>query len=140
MLRLKQHMVLQEASLTATQLLKYDWRIEIFLKKYKAKEDKKNEITLLIYLAKADGKIEEEEKISLSEDIQNLDDFLNSEKKILFDLMNSPTLPELTKKEVKFSTKERAAEVMDKITNLAMADGEMADDEKTLIDKIKSMI
>ena len=109
-------------------------------KKYKAKEDKKNEITLLIYLAKADGKIEEEEKISLSEDIQNLDDFLNSEKQILFDLMNSSTLPELTKKEVKFSTKERGAEVIDKITNLAMADGEMADDEKILIDKIKSMI
>ena len=38
MLRFKQHMVLQEASLTATQLLKYDWRIEIFLKKYKAKD------------------------------------------------------------------------------------------------------
>ena len=109
-------------------------------KKYKAKEDKKNEITLLIYLAKADGKIEEEEKISLSEDIQNLDDFLNSEKQILFDLMNSASLPELTKKEVTFSTKERGAEVLEKITNLANADGEMAQDEKILIDKIKSMI
>ena len=54
--------------------------------------------------------------------------------------MNSASLPELTKKEVTFSTKERGAEVLEKITNLANADGEMAQDEKILIDKIKSII
>jgi len=109
-------------------------------KKFKFKEDKKNEITLLIYLAKADGKIEEEEKLSLSEEIQDLEDFSNSEKQLFFDLMNSATLPELTKKETIFSSKERATEVLDKITKLAMSDGEMHAAEKALIDKIKSMI
>lgn len=109
-------------------------------KGYKTKEDKKNEITLLIHLAKADGKIEDEEKISLSEAIGHLDEFTNSEKQQLFDLMNSTTLPQLTKNDTTFSSKERANEVLEKLTKLAMADGELEGVEKDFIEKVKSLI
>ena len=105
-------------------------------KGYKTKEDKKNEITLLIHLAKADGKIEDEEKISLSEAIGHLDEFTNSEKQQLFDLMNSTTLPQLTKNDTTFSSKERANEVLEKLTKLAMADGELEGVEKDFIEKV----
>jgi len=72
--------------------------------------------------------------------IGNLDDFTNSEKQKLFDIMNSSVLPELTKLDVTFSTKERESEVITKLNNLANADGEMEQAEKDLIDKIKSMM
>ncbi len=109
-------------------------------KGFKSKVDKRNEIVLLIHLAKVDGKIEDDEKIFLSDMIGNLDDFTNSEKQKLFDIMNSSVLPELTKLDVTFSTKERESEVITKLNNLANADGEMEQAEKDLIDKIKSMM
>lgn len=109
-------------------------------KSFKTKEDKKNEITLLIHLAKVDGKIEDEEKVSLSEAIGHLEEFTNSEKQKFFDLMNMPSLPPLTKNDTTFSSKERANEMLDKLTKLAMADGELEGVEKEFIDKVKSLI
>ena len=109
-------------------------------KGFKTKEDKRNEIVLLIHLAKIDGKIEDQEKVYLSEMIGNLDDFTNSEKQKLFDIMNSATLPELTKADVTFSSKERGQEVLSKLKELANADGEMEVAEKILIDKIENMM
>ena len=107
---------------------------------FKTKEDKRNEIVLLIHLAKADGKIEDQEKIYLSEMIGSLDDFTNSEKQILFDVMNAETLPELTKLDVTFSSKERGQEVLSKLMQLANADGEIDTAEKALIEKINNMM
>lgn len=107
---------------------------------FKTKEDRRNEIILLIYLAKADGKIEEQEKIYLSEMIGNLDDFTNNEKQLLFDLMNTTVLPELTIKETAFSTKERANEVIEKLNQLALSDGEVEESERLLTDKIIQLI
>jgi uncharacterized tellurite resistance protein B-like protein len=109
-------------------------------KGFKTKEDKRNEIVLLIHLAKVDGKIEDQEKVYLSEMIGSLNDFTNSEKQKLFDIMNSATLPELTKADVTFSSKERGQEVLIKLEELANADGELEAAEKTLIDKIKNMM
>lgn len=109
-------------------------------KKFKSKEDKKNEIVLMIYLAKADGKIEEEEKQNISELIGSLDDFSVSEKQSIFDLMNSNELPELTIKQVTFSSKERADEVVNNLAKLSSADGEVEPQELAFIDKIKSML
>jgi len=109
-------------------------------KGFKTKEDKRNEITLLIHLARIDGKIEDQEKIQLSKMIGNLEDFTNVEKQKLFDIMNTQTLPELTKEDVKFSTKERSDEVIKNLTDLASADGEIEPAEKALIDRIKSMM
>ena len=109
-------------------------------KGFKIKEDKRKEIILLIHLAKADGKIEDEEKVYLSEIIGSLDDFTNSEKQKLFDIMNATTLPELTKLDVTFSSRERGQEVLNKLIELASADGEMERAEKALIEKIKNMM
>lgn len=109
-------------------------------KGFKIKEDKRNEIVLLIYLSKADGEIADQEKVYLSEMIGSLDDFTNTEKQKLFDVMNSVTLPELTKAEVTFSSKERGQEILDKLIQIANADGEMDTAERVLIDKIKNMM
>jgi tellurite resistance protein len=109
-------------------------------KSFKTKEDKRNEIVLLIHLAKADGKIEDQEKIYLSEMIGCLNDFTNSEKQKLFDVMNSETLPELTKVDVIFSSKERGQKVLNKLIELANTDGVFEPAEKALIDKINNMM
>lgn len=109
-------------------------------KGHKTKEDKKNEITLLIYLAKADGEIEEGEKAYLSEVISGLDDFTNTEKQKLFDLVTAKVLPELTKSDTTFSSKERANEVLEKLAQLAAADGELEDVERNFIEKVRRLI
>ena len=107
---------------------------------FKTKEDKRNEIILLIYLAKTDGKMEEQEKIYLSEMIGHLNEFTNNEKQLLFDLMNAAVLPKLTIKETTFSTKERANEVIEKLNQLAFSDGDVEESERLLIDKIIQLI
>ena len=94
----------------------------------------------MIYLAKSDGKIEEQEKEYLSEQISNLKEFRNSEKKELFNLMNSDELPELTMNDVKFSVPEKGKEIIEKLTQLAYSDGELEGAEKRLIEKIKSLM
>ena len=107
---------------------------------FKTKEDKRNEIILLIYLAKVDGKIEEAEKLFLSDMIGNLNEFTNTEKQLLFDLMNASVLPELTIKETTFSSKERANEVIEKLNQLALSDGEIEESERVLSKKIIQLI
>ncbi|MEI8048746.1 MAG: TerB family tellurite resistance protein [Bacteroidota bacterium] len=109
-------------------------------KGFKMKEDKKNEITLMIYLAKADGVIEEEEKVTLSEVISSLADFTAGEKQEIFNLMNTIILPELTVKQTTFSDKDRAMEVIANLEKMASADGIIAGKEKELIEKIQSML
>ena len=109
-------------------------------KAYKSKKDLWNEILLLIYLVKADGVIKDQEKVSLSGMIAGLDGFTSSEKQRLFDLINAFTLPELVKSDVTFSSKEREQQVLNKLSDLANADGEMAESEKTLIENIRKLI
>jgi uncharacterized tellurite resistance protein B-like protein len=109
-------------------------------KGFKRKMDLRNEIVLMINLVKADGIINEQEKVRLSEMIVGLNNFTHSEKQKLFDILNASTLPELKKSDVTFSTKDRAREVLDKLNDLANADGEMAESEKALIEKISGMI
>ena len=109
-------------------------------KKFKGKEDKKNEIKLMIYLAKADGIIEDQEKAFLADKISNLDDFIASEKKDLFDLMNMRDLPELTASDVVFSTTEKGEEVLVDLIKLASSDGDLEPREQKLIDDIKVLM
>lgn len=109
-------------------------------KTFKIKSDRILEIKLMIYLAKSDGKIEEEEKIYLSELIQNLEDFTNNEKKELFQLMDSKSLPALTPKELKFSDTSTAKLAIEKLENMALVDGDFEQSEKDFINLIKSMI
>jgi len=109
-------------------------------KGHKNKEDKKTEIKLLIYVAKADGKIQDEEKIFFTENISNLDDFTNSEKKQLFDLLNADVLPDLTEKDIKISDSSRGKEILELLIQLANADGIFALTEKKLIDKVNQIL
>jgi len=109
-------------------------------KSYKSKEDKKNEIKLMIYLSKADGVIEDSEKVFLSEKISSLDEFNAKEKEMLFDLMNSSNLPELTEKDVFFYDQVKKDEVLNNMTNLASSDGSIEAREQKLIDDVKSLM
>lgn len=109
-------------------------------KKHKVKQDKKNEIKLMIHLSKADGIIEDEEKSFLADKISTLDDFTASEKQVLFDLMNMRDLPELIAADVVFSTPEKGKEVVADLIKLASADGELESREQKLIDDITSLM
>lgn len=109
-------------------------------KGYKSKEDKKNEIVLMIYLMRADGIISEEEKKYVSEYIGDLDAFTNADKQQFFDLMNIRILPELTEKEVEFSSEEKSKEVLEHLKELAKTDGKFASKEEILINQIKSLM
>lgn len=109
-------------------------------KKFKIKRDVKNEIILLINLAKIDGRIVEQEKIKLSQMISNLKDFTNSEKQSLYNVLNTYPLPELKKTDVQFSSAQRGQEVLNKLISLAGSDGETAEAEKAFIEKVKGLM
>lgn len=109
-------------------------------KGYKSKEDKKNEITLMIYLMRVDGIISEEEKLYLANYIGDMDSFTNAEKQQFFDLMNIRILPELTIKDVEFSSEDKRREVLANLKDLAKTDGEFADKEHAFIEQIKSLM
>jgi len=108
-------------------------------KKFKSKEDRKKEIRLMIYLAKADGVIEEDEKKFLASSINSIDEFTSTEKSEFFDLMNTPQLPALTKADVTFSSEEKLNEVIGMLSNLAASDGNIEQAEQDLINQIKSL-
>jgi uncharacterized tellurite resistance protein B-like protein len=109
-------------------------------KGYKTKEDKKNEIVLMIYLMRADGTISEEEKKYVADYIGDLDAFTNAEKQQFFDLMNIRILPELMPEDVEFSSEEKGKEVLDNLRTLAKTDGTFAPKEEMLINKIKKLM
>jgi uncharacterized tellurite resistance protein B-like protein len=109
-------------------------------KAHQEKEDKKREIRLMIYIAKADGVVLDVEKEIISTKIGNLEDFTNSEKKKLFDLINIKSVPELKKDDVDFSEHANKDQIIKDLINLALADGKMDASEKLLIDKIKQMM
>lgn len=109
-------------------------------KSHQVKEDKKREICLMIYVAKADGVVQEVEKEMISAKIGDLEDFTNSEKKKLFDLINIKTVPEISKDDVDFSEHADKDQIIKDLINVALADGNMDTSEKLLIDKIRQMM
>lgn len=108
-------------------------------KKFKSKDDRKKEIRLMIYLAKADGVIEEEEKQFLAGNINSIEEFTSTEKSEFFDLMNAPSLPDLTKEDVTFSSSDKFNEVLSTLQNLASSDGNVEASEQKVIDTIRSL-
>ena len=64
----------------------------------------------------------------------------NAEKSKFFKLMDTAILPEITSKDLKFSSKEVANEVIGRLEKLAISDGELEDVEKDFIEKIKNLI
>ena len=108
-------------------------------KKFKVKDDKKKEIKLMIYLAKADGLIEDAEKEFLSQNINSISEFTSDEKEVFFNLMNNPNLPSLDKNDVTFSSEDKFNEVILKLETLAESDGVLEKSEEELLAKIKSL-
>ncbi len=109
-------------------------------KSYKTKRDKFLEIALLIYLAKADNMVNQAEKLKLAQLISGFDAFTYKEKQALFNLMSAQTLPELTKNDVRFSTKTSADQVLHKLEKLAAADNDFCESERALIDKVAKLM
>lgn len=110
-------------------------------KSYKQKIEKRNEIILMVYVAKADGLIEDEEKEVLAKYITGLDNFTNKEKQELFDLMSASVLPELKESNAIFYSEESIQGAVDKMTELATkADGEFEEAEKIKIQELKEFI
>jgi hypothetical protein len=107
--------------------------------KFKKKEDRKREIQLMIMLAKVDGKIEDQEKLFLAQEISGISEFTINEKKAFFGLMDASSLPELEKKDVVFYSDEAYQAVISKLESLAGKDGEIDGSEKVYIEKIKTM-
>ncbi len=109
-------------------------------KKYKERENKKSELLLMIYLAKADGKIEDEEKIFIMNKIDNMEFLSQKEKKHFYNLMNLIELPPLTVKDIKFSSPEKAYQVLENLHKLAAADGKVEVAETRLLKDFEKLI
>lgn len=106
---------------------------------FKKKEDRKREIKLMIMLAKVDGKIEDQEKLFLAQEISGISEFTVAEKKDFFNLMDAASLPDLEKNDVLFFSDEAYKAALAKIESLAGKDGEIEDSEKDFIEKVKSL-
>lgn len=110
-------------------------------KTYKQKIEKRNEIILMVHIAKANGLIEDSEKQVLAKYITSLDNFTNKEKQELFDLMSTSELPELKEDRAIFYSEESILKAIDKMTELATnADGTFEEAEKVKIQELKEFI
>lgn len=130
-----------ESKVSITEKYK-EWLNQAFsTKRFKDKIDRKHEFLLMIHMAKADGIIEDGEKIFLSKSITGLRGFTSNEKKELFDLMSSETMPPINPKKSYFSSLTRADEAINKIVELvAKADGSYNQPEKEKLEEIKKAI
>ncbi len=106
--------------------------------KFKEKEDKKMEIKLLIYLAKADGYMDQAEKIYISNEIGELSCFSYKEKMELFELLNMKELPVLTADNIHFFSDEYRISTIQKLEKIAISDGDVDYRETAIIDLVKS--
>jgi len=109
-------------------------------KQFVGKEDKKKKIKLMIHIAKADGEIEDKEKIYLNEMIGTLDNFTNSEKREFYSLMDVRDLPELKLDDVTFSKPEVQKNVVELLENLMNSDEALEESETLMIHKIKNLM
>jgi hypothetical protein len=108
--------------------------------KYKSKLDKRNELYLLVRVAKADGQIEDSEKKVLIEIITHLNEFSNKEKSKLFELFSLKELPELKQEETIFSSLERAEIAIQNLNRMVVEDSEEEAPEVMLVNQLKNMI
>jgi hypothetical protein len=90
-------------------------------------------------LAKVDGKIEDQEKLFLAQEISGISEFTVAEKKAFFNLMDAASLPDLEKNDVVFFSDEAFQAALAKIESLAGKDGEIEGSEKDFIEKVKSL-
>ena len=116
------------------------WSEAFMTKSYKDKRDKYNEIRMLIYVAKADGNIAEEEKVVLANVITGLTEYTASEKSKLFGLMSAKELPPLTDDDFVISTRERADITFERLHQMAIEDHVLEKPEVIMVKEYKEKI
>jgi uncharacterized tellurite resistance protein B-like protein len=109
-------------------------------KRYSEKIDRFNQIKLMIYIAKADGEIDENEKVFINEHVNNLADFTKKEKLDLLGLMSADHLPDLSKGVIVFSSKSRGLEILSSLEQLAQSDGHYHESERRVIEQVKTLM
>lgn len=109
-------------------------------KKYREKINLKNELFLIIQLAKV-GSINEEEKRFIASNLKSLDAFTLKEKTELFKLMSDDTFEEINNKNALFFSEERAEEAKEKMLNLIeLANTDLLKEEKEKFESISLKI
>ena len=107
-------------------------------KRYAEKIDRYNQIKLMIYIAKADGLIDDHEKAFLNEHMNSLIDFTTKEKIHLLGLMSVDELPVLSKTDIIFSSKSTGLEIISVLEQLAQSDGLYHESERRVIEQVKA--
>jgi hypothetical protein len=121
-------------------IYKSKWSEAFIAKSYKDKRDKYNEIRMLIYVAKADGTIAEEEKLVLANAISGMTEYSASEKSALFGLMTAKELKPLENVDFVISTKERAEIVFTRLKEMAMEDKRLETQEVKIVGEFTKKI
>ncbi len=112
-----------------------------YTRRYKDKIDKRNEIVLMIYMAKADWVIEEQEKEIIEDRISGIENFTKPEQDHIFRLMDMEKLPALDPKHTIFSSNQVENNVKSQLIKLiAEADGEYESSEKMVFNHLTYLI
>ncbi len=107
---------------------------------YKKASDAEKTIKLLIYMAKADGTLDIDEKESLTAAILNTfsDAYTAENRQIFIDMLDSDSLPELIKEDVNFSSIKALNEAIKKMKEMAEIGG-ITPKEKELLERVREL-
>ncbi len=104
---------------------------------FKDKEDLRRTVRLLIAIAVADGKVSEEEKQTLTLAIRNIEQLTTSECDGMLKLLGSENNSFLNDDDFCFHNKDNARETLTRMQEIAGADGEVQDEERDIIEKLR---
>lgn len=104
---------------------------------FKDSEDLRRTTRLLIAVAVADGKVTEDEKLTMTQTIRGIDTFTTGEKETLVKLLNKESGDFLTDDDYKFHSSDNAKETLKKMQDLAVADGNFDNKEREIIEKLR---
>lgn len=107
---------------------------------YKQSKDAEKAIKLMIYVAKADGTLDVDEKEFLTKKIaKDLNEGYTDESRQNFlMLLNCMQLPDLTTDDCAFRSKDVAKRVLENLVKLANVNGTIAKEERNLLESIAS--
>ena len=109
-------------------------------KSYSEKTDRLSQIKLMKYVAKADGTIDEEEKLFINECVNSLTDLTKKEKLVLINMLSAKCLPPLSKEVIVFSSQSKGEEIISSLEQLAQSDGLYHEHEKKVIEKVRMLL
>ncbi len=113
-------------------------------KKYIEKLDLRNKLILMIYVAKADGIIEDREKEIIEDSMKDFGHFTKKEQNLVFDLLQKEQLDpinSLNSQYFIFSNDQVENKVKTTLSEIiGKADGNLEPEEEKLIDKISDLI